>query len=374
MKILQLGKFYPLKGGVEKVMYALAEKLSEQGIDCDAMFASKDGHTEDIQLNEHCHIYVCRTFFEAKATMIAPTMVTTLQQVCNRYDIIHVHHPDPMAALALYVSGFKGRVVLHWHCDIIRQNKLLKFYRPLQSWLIRRADVIVGTSPVYLKQSDALSDVQDKCRCIPIGIYETPGNAAITARIHSQYPGKRIVFSLGRLVLYKGYEYLIESARYLPDDYVVLIGGTGHQHNHLQELITSQGLQDKVKLLGFLADEVLGAYFDACDVFALSSIDKREAFAIVQVKAMEHGKPVVSTDIPGSGVPWVNQNGVSGFTVPPCDSQALARAIEDVCSDARRYQQFCQDSRQRYEQNFRMEDMISACKALYKEITHETLL
>ena len=374
MKILQLGKFYPLKGGVEKVMYALAEKLSEQGIDCDAMFASKDGHTEDIQLNEHCHIYVCRTFFEAKATMIAPTMVTTLQQVCNRYDIIHVHHPDPMAALALYVSGFKGRVVLHWHCDIIRQNKLLKFYRPLQSWLIRRADVIVGTSPVYLKQSDALSDVQDKCRCIPIGIYETPGNAAITARIHSQYPGKRIVFSLGRLVLYKGYEYLIESARYLPDDYVVLIGGTGHQHNHLQELITSQGLQDKVKLLGFLADEVLGAYFDACDVFALSSIDKREAFAIVQVKAMEHGKPVVSTDIPGSGVPWVNQNGVSGFTVPPCDSQALARAFVEICSDAQRYQQFCQDSRQRYEQNFRMEDMISACKALYDKISHETLL
>ena len=92
MRILQLGKFYPLKGGVEKVMYALAEGLSQRGINCDAMFASKDGHTEDIQLNEHCHIYVCRTILEAKATMIAPTMVTTLAQICNRYDIIHVHH------------------------------------------------------------------------------------------------------------------------------------------------------------------------------------------------------------------------------------------------------------------------------------------
>lgn len=368
MKILQLGKFYPLKGGVEKVMYALAEKLSEQGIDCDAMFASKDGHAEDIQLNEHCHIYICRTFFEAKATMIAPTMVTTLQQVCNRYDIIHVHHPDPMAALALYVSGFKGHVVLHWHSDIIRQNKLLKFYRPLQSWLIRRADVILGTSPVYLKQSEALADVQSKCRCIPIGIYETEAKETIVSRIREQYHGKHIVFSLGRLVLYKGYEYLIEAARYLPDDYVVLIGGSGHQHYHLQELITSQGLQDKVKLLGFLADEVLGSYFEACDLFCLSSIDKREAFAIVQVKAMEHGRPVVSTNIPGSGVPWVNQNGVSGLTVPPCDSHALAQAIEEVCSDELRYQHFCQQARQRYEKLFRMEDMIAACKALYEEM------
>lgn len=368
MKVLQLGKFYPLKGGVEKVMYALAEGLSERGIDCDAMFASKDGHREDIQLNEHCHIYICRTFLEAKATMMAPTMVTTLKQICNRYDIIHIHHPDPMAALALYMSGFKGRVVLHWHCDIIRQNKLLKFYRPLQNWLIRRADVIVGTSPVYLQQSEALSLVQDKCRCIPIGVYETTTNSALTAKLRQQHEGKHIVFSLGRLVLYKGYEYLIEAASHLSDDYVLLIGGSGHQHNHLAELIENQGLKDRVQLLGFIPDHELGAYFDACDVFCLSSIDKREAFAIVQVKAMIHGKPVVSTDIPGSGVPWVNQHGVTGMTVPPCDGPALAKAIEEVCGDEQRYHYYCQQARQRYEKLFRMEDMINKCEALYNDL------
>ena len=368
MKILQLGKFYPLKGGVEKVMYALAEKLSEQGIDCDAMFASKDGHAEDFQLNEHCHIYICRTFFEAKATMIAPTMVTTLQQIRDRYDLIHIHHPDPMAALALYVSGFKGRVVLHWHSDIIRQNNLLKFYRPLQSWLIRRADIIVGTSPVYLKQSDALTLVQEKCCCIPIGVYETKSNPTLTAKLCKQYTGKHIVFSLGRLVLYKGYEYLIEAAMHLPDDYVVLIGGTGHQYNHLAAYIEKLGLQKKVKLLGFIPDENLGAYFDACDVFCLSSIDKREAFAIVQVKAMIHGCPIVSTDIPGSGVSWVNQNGVTGITVPPCDSQALAHAIEELCVDEQRRQRYSRQARQRYEELFRMEDMVAKTAALYKKL------
>ncbi|MBR1801491.1 MAG: glycosyltransferase [Bacteroidaceae bacterium] len=368
MRILQLGKFYPLKGGVEKVMYALAKELSERGIDCDAMFASKDGHTQDIQLNEHCHIYICRTYLEAKATMIAPTMVTTLKQVCRHYDIIHVHHPDPMAALALYLSGFKGKIILHWHSDIIRQNKLLKLYRPLQSWLIRRADAIVGTSPVYLEQSSALARIQQKCHCIPIGVYETTSNAALTEQIRQQYAGKKIVFSLGRLVLYKGYEHLIQAATYLPDDYVVLIGGTGHQHNHLSEIINSQKLNDKVKLLGFVPDEELGAYFDASDLFCLPSIDKREAFAIVQVKAMIHGRPIVSTDIPGSGVPWVNQNGISGITVPPCDSKALATAIQQVCADEQYYHRLCHQSRQRYEQLFRMEKMIDAHQALYEEI------
>ena len=300
--------------------------------------------------------------------MIAPTMVTTLVQIRDHYDIIHVHHPDPMAALALYSSGFKGRVVLHWHCDIIRQNKLLKLYRALQSWLIRRADVIVGTSPIYLQESDALKDVQHKCRCIPIGIYETTAEPNLVNDIRQRYAGKHIIFSLGRLVLYKGYEYLIEAARKLPDNYVVLIGGTGHQQKHLTSLIEAQGLQDKVKLLGFISDEKLGSYFEASTLFVLPSIDKREAFAIVQAKAMQHGLPVVSTDIPGSGVPWVNKNGVSGITVPTRDSQALAQAIQDICTNEETHNRYSRQARQRYEQLFRMEDMITACQQLYPKI------
>lgn len=371
MRILQLGKFYPLKGGVEKVMYALAKELSERGIDCDAMFASKDGHTDDIQLNEHCHIYICRTYLEAKATMIAPTMVTMLKQICGQYDIIHVHHPDPMAALALYLSGFKGKIVLHWHCDIIRQNKLLKLYRPLQSWLIRRAARIVGTSPVYLKQSAALANVQHKCRCIPIGVYETKAQEGTIQKIKAQYAGKKIVFSLGRLVLYKGFEYLINAAALLPDDYIVLIGGTGYQHDHLEGLINQLGLQSKVKLLGFISDKEVPSYYEASDVFCLSSIDKREAFAIVQLQAMVHSTPLVSTDIPESGVSWVNQNGVSGITVPPCDSQALADAILQICSNEEQHSRFALQSRQRFEQYFRMEQMIDSCQALYDELLNK---
>ncbi|MBR1787834.1 MAG: glycosyltransferase [Bacteroidaceae bacterium] len=368
MKVLQLGKFYPLKGGVEKVIYALAEGLSARGIKCDILFAGCDGHTTDFDINENSHVFICEALMEAKATKIAPSMVSTLRKICNNYDIIHVHHPDPMAALALYTSGYKGKVVLHWHCDIVRQNKLLVFYRPLQDWLIRRARVIVGTTPVYVKHSPALKDVQAKCCYIPIGIYETQSNAAITQEIQQRYKGRRIVFSLGRLVLYKGYEYLIEAAKYLNDDYVVLIGGTGHQRHQLENLIIDNGLQEKVYLIGHIPDNQLGAYFDACKVFCLTSIDKREAFAIVQAKAMYHCRPVVSTDISDSGVPWVNKHGVSGINVPPRDSKAVARAIHEVCEDEARYLQYCQQARQRYEELFRMEDMISAHQSLYEKL------
>ena len=42
MKILQLGKFHPVRGGVEKVMYDLMTGLSERGVDCDMLCAQAD--------------------------------------------------------------------------------------------------------------------------------------------------------------------------------------------------------------------------------------------------------------------------------------------------------------------------------------------
>lgn len=368
MKILQLGKFYPIKGGVEKVMYVLAKGLSERGITCDILFASGDGKVETIQLNDHGKIYLSKTMVEAKATMISPTMITILRKICRNYDIIHVHHPDPMAALALFMSGYKGKVVLHWHCDIIRQHSLLRFYKPLQTWLLNRCDLIVGTTPVYISQSPALKDYQQKTTYLPIGIPDPVTNWDKVKEIQARYAGKRIVFALGRLVLYKGFEYLIEASKELDDSYIVLLGGTGHQHQHLKNLIENSQLQDKVIMLGYVPDDELDAYFEACTLFCLSSFDKREAFAIVQTNAMAHGKPVVSVDIPESGVPWVNQHGVTGINVKPRDSHAIAEAIKYVCADEQRYRQFGMNARKRFETLFREEKMITACEKIYADV------
>nr|EID9259045.1 glycosyltransferase [Escherichia coli] len=99
------------------------------------------------------------------------------------------------------------------------------------------------------------------------------------------YKGKKIIFSLGRLVYYKGFEYLVESAKFLPDDYIILIGGNGEEKQKLLELIQRYKLEDKVKLLGFIRHEELSSYFAASNVFCLPSIEKSEAFGVVQLEA-----------------------------------------------------------------------------------------
>lgn len=331
-RILQLGKFYPIRGGVEKVMYELMLGLSEREIHCDMLCAATERHPAGVkQLNSHAKLIVVATWFRFSATMFAPKMITTLRKIASEYDIIHIHHPDPMACLALFLSKFKGKVVLHWHSDIIKQNYLLKLYNPLQRWLINRADKIVGTTPVYVENSPFLKKVQHKTDYIPIGILPLQINKAEIARIREKYPSKHLIFSLGRLVEYKGYEYLIHAAQYLGENYHLLIGGKGPLEEDLKMLIYKLGLTDRVTLLGYLSDKDSLSYFAAADVFCLSSIMKTEAFGIVQIEAMSLGVPVVSTSIPGSGVSWVNKNWESGRVVPPQNEVALAIAIKEIC-------------------------------------------
>lgn len=380
MRVLQLGKFYPIRGGVEKVMWDLTRGLSGKGIDCDMLCATlpsdgidaehrsmarEEGRLKFLQLNPHGRVIIVPAWCKMAATMISPAMIRWLRKHRKDYDIIHVHHPDPMACLALFLSGYKGRVILHWHSDILSQKFFLTFYKPLQSWLIRRAECIIGTTPVYLRESPFLQQAQDKCVAVPIGIDPVCQDTTEAGRIRAEYPGKKIVFSLGRLIPYKGFGYLAAAARHLGPDYQIIIAGSGPLRDSLQAEIDALGVQGQVSLHGYVEDDMLPALFNACDVFVISSIMKTEAFGIVQIEAMSCGKPVVATEIPGSGVSWVNESGVSGLNVPVCNPEALANAIRTVCEDAGQYQIYSEGARQRFLVHFTLDNMIEKTIKIY---------
>ena len=366
LKVLQLGKFYPILGGVEKVAYDLMVGLSECHVDCDMLCAACEGGSRVIPVNEHAGVIACRTWLKAASTMISPAMICRLRRICRQYDIIHVHHPDPMAALALLLSGYRGRVILHWHSDIQKQRLLLTIYRPLQSWLLRRAERIVGTTPVYLAGSPFLQRFQRKTCCLPIGTDPIRPDPSAVEALRARYAGRKIVFSLGRLVAYKGYFSLVEAAGYLSDEYVVLIGGAGPLRQELERRIESLNLRGRVELVGRISDEELPAYYGACDVFCLSSVQKTEAFGIVQIEAMSCGKPVVATNIPQSGVSWVNAHGVSGLNVTPDRPRELARAIEEVVRRDAVDGRYSEGARRRFRELFTREQMINECLNIYR--------
>ncbi|MBD1422493.1 glycosyltransferase [Sphingobacterium chuzhouense] len=369
MSILQLGKFYPIRGGVEKVMYDLTIGLSERKVRCDMLCASTENYPQGtIELNAYGSVFVVPTKHKLAATMLAPAMITKLRQIARYYDVIHIHHPDPMACLALFLSGYRGKVVLHWHSDILKQRALLKLYVPLQNWLIKRADIIVGTSPVYVAESASLQKVQHKIDYIPIGVLPVQAVTEKIVAIKERYKDKHVIFSLGRLVDYKGYEYLIRAAQYLDNSFQIVIGGKGPLRESLTALIQELEVEDRVTLLGFLPDEDASAYYASADIFCLSSIWKTEAFAIVQIEAMSCGKPLVSTHIPGSGVSWVNEDGVSGLVVERENPEALAYACKKIATDLILKQQLSEGSQKRYEEYFTRDKMVEKSLELYEEL------
>ena len=378
MKILQFGKFYPPDvGGIETAIYNITEELNKKGIKCDVLCSNskREYKKEIIDRGSYKYIvYRTKSYGKIASTSITPQMIFKLKEIIDNYDIIHLHHPDPMANFALFlVNPKKQKIVIHWHSDIIRQKFALKFYRPLLNWMLKKADVIIGSSTKYIEESEQLKKFKNKCVPIPYGIKKEnlKINEEKIKEIKKKFENKKIIFSLGRFIYYKGFEYLIESSKYLPDDYVIVIGGEGKLKEKYEKLIMNNNLLNKVFLIGKIPQTHLGSYYKACDLFCLPSIEKSEAFGLVIVEAMSFGKPIVATNIKGSGVSWVNQNGVTGLNVEPKNPKALADAIRFICENPEIYIKMSKNALKRFEEEFTIEKEILRILEIYNKLLED---
>ena len=130
---------------------------------------------------------------------------------------------------------------------------------------------------------------------------------------------------------------------------MVLIGGEGPLTDQLKKKAKDM---KNLEFLGFISDEDLISYYLACDIISFSSITKNEAFGISLAEGMSFEKPAVTFTIPGSGVNYVNLNGVTGLEVPNRDSKAYAEAIKKLFEDKKMYKKFSHNAKERVLKNF----------------------
>jgi glycosyltransferase involved in cell wall biosynthesis len=156
MKVLHISKYYPpVLGGIESVTWELVQGLNRQGTATDVLCANQRPRTVHEQSGDH-GVTRAASMGTWLSTSMAPALLLELRRLLARRDLIHVHMPDPMAALAVWACRPQVPVVVHWHSDVIRQRMALRLYEPLQTWLLARADAVIATSPPYAESSPPL--------------------------------------------------------------------------------------------------------------------------------------------------------------------------------------------------------------------------
>jgi glycosyltransferase involved in cell wall biosynthesis len=368
VKVLQLSKFYaPDHGGIESVARSLSAGFLRHGCEVEVLCAHKRRLHSDERDASGVRITRAANWGMLQSTSMAPSLPWLLWRRRRDADIVHVHMPDPLAALAVWCARPRARIVLHWHSDVVRQRVARHAYRPLERWLLRRADAVIATSKAYADSSPLLRAFRDKVVVIPIGTPPPePPEPARIEQLRRRYGERRIVFALGRMTYYKGWEVLIAAAQRLPLDVLVVVGGGGPELPRYRALAAQAA--DRVHFVGPLSAAALEAHFAIASAFCMSSTLRAEAFGVVVLEAMARGLAVVATDIAGSGLGWLHQDGVTGLRVPPRDAPALAAALCGLLDDDALRTRCGAAGRARWAELFTADVMAEQTVALYQRL------
>jgi len=280
-------------------------------------------------------------------------------------DLVHIHMPNPGAALAFLMSGHTGKVVLTHHADTLGRQVLRRFSDPFVNRLMQRASRIIVSSARYRDSSSELIPFLDKCRVVPYGIDARVTACTDTAAIQRirQVFGDKLILAVGRLVPYKGFDILIRSMKHV--DAKLLLIGSGPEYNALAKLAASEGVEERIAMLGRVED--VGPYFAAASFFVLPSVTRAEAFGLVQLEAMAAGLPVINTDI-DSGSAEISLDGRTGITVPPRNVNALSEAMNLLLDRNDLRDQYGETAKARVYSEYTSEVMASRIFSVYSEI------
>jgi rhamnosyl/mannosyltransferase len=370
MRITHLGKFYPpVPGGMERVLQALCEGERQMGLDSRALVVGTDRRTVDETVNG-VPVRRAGSLVRVGSVWVAPSLIGLLRSL--RTDVLVLHEPNPMALLAYAIARPRQRLIVWYHSEVIRPRwRYRLIYEPFLRTPLRRAARIFVSSPALIAHADALERHRHRCEVIPFGIDVAANVTGVADQsvedVRARWKG-RIALFVGRLVPYKGVDVLI---RALPGlDVAAVIIGDGPLRPRLEETAHRRAVSGRTFFLGSIDDQAVAAWYDACDMFVLPSVTRAEAFGLVQLEAMARGKPVISTRL-DSGVPWVNQDGVTGLTVPPRDADALRSAMQRLLEDDGLRARMGRAARARYESEFTRDRMARRAAAAYVAVLEE---
>jgi glycosyltransferase involved in cell wall biosynthesis len=242
-KILHIPNYYPPhKGGIEDVCYNIASALKSHYLH--EVICFNDAPKKQVDCFEGINITRIGYLKKISSQAISFSYFYELKKKIETFtpDIIHFHAPNPLVSLyLLLIIKKRTSLVVHWHSDIVDQKQLYRFYAPVERKLLKRAQAIIATSQNYLTCSFPLRKFTTKS-VVVANMIDTEklelreGEDAIVKKIKDAYRNSKLILFTGRMVPYKGLEYLIKAAEKIRGNYKILLVGGGPLENDLKKM------------------------------------------------------------------------------------------------------------------------------------------
>jgi glycosyltransferase involved in cell wall biosynthesis len=327
---VMLDYYTPYVSGLTEAARLTAEGLAARGWRVAVVCARHDPGLARHEVINGVHVFRAPVLARLSRGFVSPRLPLLARRLAARSDIVHIHLPNPEAAL---VAAFRGgaRLVVTHHIDVFLPDGPINRFGmwsvdQICKAAVRKADLVITNSEDQARGSRIWPTIRRR-RLLPIPSPCVDRNGG-APRLRDG-DGLHVGF-MGRITVDKGIEYLIRAFRSLDDprarlliagDYTTVAGGS-----NITQLRAEAGDDPRIRFTGLLRGEALRDFYASIDVFALPSIS--ESFGIVQVEAMMAGVPPVSTELPGSRYP-VTATGF-GRLVPPKDPAALRAALLEM--------------------------------------------
>jgi glycosyltransferase involved in cell wall biosynthesis len=278
------------------------------------------------------------SYFPLPMRLLIETLTRTLRIALLirilRPDIVVGNWITRLSGLYCAFVGFHPFLAIAWGDDVLIEPRRSRFMKALARFTLRVADAVIVDSQVQRSAVLGLGCKPSKIYCFPWGIDLDkfgPGKPTQIRR-DLQWLNQRIVISTRHHYPMYAVECLIRAIptiTTLVKDAKFVLVGDGPCLSYHKSLARELRIEDQVKFLGFVPNEVLPGILNAADVYVSTSLSDGSSASLME--AMACGLPVVVTNIPANKE-WVN-DGQNGFLVPPGDSLALARSVARILQD-----------------------------------------
>ena len=388
-------------GGMNVYVRDLTRYLGRLGIHVDVFTRSQDEHVPHVLHdlgfgNRVVHIRSGPEIPLEKEELenYLPEFVAGIEQFSEakdlKYDLIHSHYWLSGLAAGELKSKWNLPVVSMFHTLGLMKQRVARNageaeggYRIRgEKEVLRISDRIVAATPAEMAQLQWLYHADgEKIEIIPPGVelsrfYPIPEDEA------KEYVGikpcDQMLLFVGRIEALKGIDTLMKATAIMRENGVdvclAVIGGEtdpseeceNEEMLRLMAIREEIGLTNLVAFLGKRSQDTLPYYYSAAQAVVVPS--HYESFGMVALEALACGAPVVASEV--GGLAYLIQDGVTGFTVPSDDPQALAEKLSILLRDRELREQMCNNAIE-FVQNYSWRKIASRVAELYESLVEE---